>query len=85
MSDVHASSQCASSDLVQWDAIAVIEELALFDKSLEKVDADHVLTHSYWGPNYFMNEDGIKNYFISEVEKVARYALPFVYNIELWL
>ena len=70
---------------MEWDAIAVIEELALFDKSLEHRDPDHVLTHEYWGPNYFVSAEGTKSYFISEVAKVARYALPFVYNINLWM
>ena len=45
MSDVHYSSQCAASEHVTWEAIAVIEELALFDKTLEKQNPDHVLTH----------------------------------------
>jgi len=39
-------------------------------------------TRSFWGPNYFL--DGSKrNYFVAEAESVARYAIPFVRNINL--
>lgn len=82
MSDVHYSSQCAASEHVTWEAIAVIEELALFDKTLEKQNPDHVLTHKFWGANYFISDTGCKNYFVNEVARVARYALPFVHNID---
>lgn len=45
MSDVHCSATCKSSDSIKWEAIAVIEELALFDKRLEMGrDPDAVIT-----------------------------------------
>lgn len=52
--------------------------------------ADHVLTSEKWGPSYFFesidNSDKVHvNYFVGEVAKVARYALPYVKNIELML
>jgi len=69
----------------------VIEELALYDKTLEMGRAaDHVLTTEKWGPNFFFDcnsdtEEIKLNYFVSEVSKVARYALPFIKNIKLML
>ena len=52
--------------------------------------ADHVLTSEKWGPSYFFesidNSEKVHvNYFVGEVAKVARYALPYVKNIELML
>ena len=38
----------------------------------------------YWGSDFFFDlVDGrpVKNYFVGEIEKVARYAVPFVKNI----
>ena len=38
-----------------------------------------------WGDNYFFDKvDGkdVKNYFVCEMEKVARYAVPFAKNIK---
>lgn len=54
------------------------------------VAADHVITTEKWGPNYFFDfkeETGEiqVNYFVSEVSKVARYALPYVKNIKFLL
>ena len=48
----------------------------------EGVDA-RLIPHNanYWGPSYFMH-DNKKNYFVSEVEKVSRYAVPFIKNIK---
>lgn len=66
MSDVHYSAVCDSQDSVKWEAIAVIEELALFDKDLEMgTNPDHVLTDKYWGENYFV-DDGNKSYLVGE-------------------
>lgn len=57
-SDVYASATCASSDKVKWDAIAVIEELAVFDRRLEMgCDFERISTYEYWGPNYFFDID----------------------------
>jgi len=50
-----------------------------------------VNTSNYWGADYFWEEvslaSGItrikRDFFVSEVERVARYALPFVRNISM--
>jgi hypothetical protein len=41
-----------------------------------------------WGASYFLDYDAegtrtIRNYFMSEIENLARYAVPFVKNIDL--
>jgi len=49
---------------------------------------DYVETSQFWGASYFTDEcqgKTMKNYFVSEVEDDARYALPFVANIVNWL
>ena len=47
-----------------------------------------LLDHSaYWGDNYFVdtiNGQPVKNYFVAQVENVARYAVPFDKNMQ-WL
>lgn len=69
----------------------MIEELGHHDTSLEMgTSADHVSTIESWGPCYFLDDiEGSEsvhvNYFVSQVAKVARYALPFVKNIDLML
>ena len=56
MSDVWASTTCASSDKVRWESIAVIEELANFDKRLEMgVDPQSISIEGHWGPSYFVD------------------------------
>lgn len=49
-------------------------------------DPDAVDPSQFWGDNYFLDRDPstgklLRNYFVAEVDKVARYALPFVKNI----
>ena len=89
MSDVYCAAKCASNKTIKWDSIAVIEELANFDKRLEmNVDPDSIDSQKQWGDNYFIDKDKDSvhlNYFVLETAKVARYALPFVKNIQLWL
>jgi len=78
----------------KWDAIAIIEELSHFDKSLcEGSDPQLVDTRGHFGPNFFVKEvrhgaetpRTVKNFFVSEIEKTARYAMPFVRNLRLLL
>ncbi len=58
LSDVWASATCLSQNSVKWDAIAVIEELAYFDKRLEMGhDPQAINTEAFWGPNYFIDID----------------------------
>jgi hypothetical protein len=55
---VWASSTCLSHKAVSWDAIAVIEELAYFDKRLEMgYDPQAINTEAFWGLNYFIDLD----------------------------
>jgi hypothetical protein len=80
MSDVHFSAQ-----VPRWQSIAVIEELGYEDSRLDDgIDPDSVNCSSKWG-DYFLSESGHKNYFVSEVARVARYALPYVRNINLMM
>ena len=78
----------------KWDSIAVIEEMQEYDTRLNDGKDPHLLkTERYWGPSYFFDDvlaynwSGHRdpalrrNFFVSEVEKTARYALPFVRNM----
>lgn len=86
MSDVFCAAGCSTSSSVKWDSIAVIEELSLFDKRLEVENESRIDFCQHWGPNYFVDMAGVqpmRNFFVLEAAKVARYAVPFVRNIEL--
>ena len=88
-----------TSEQKKWDAIAVIEELWRFDNESSMGKDPLLLDNSaFWGENFFIDNtvpqeeqssteamtSAVKNYFVAELEKVARYALPFVKNME-WL
>ena len=70
----------------KWDAIAVIEELWWFDNESSMGQNPLLLNnYAFWGENFFIdnfNGQPLKNYFVAELEKVARYALPFVKNMK---
>ena len=54
------------------------------NESSEGKDPHLIDLSEFWGSNYFFDTvDGqpVKNFFIHEVEKHARYAIPFVKNI----
>ena len=63
----------------------MIEDLYWHDKETSEGKDPHLLDlTNFWGSNYFfdtVNGQPVKNFFIAEVEKHARYALPFVKNI----
>ena len=72
----------------------MIEEMQEYDKTLNDGKDPYLLkTSRYWGPSYFLDEVAVphlqggqttaikKNFFVAEVEKRARYALPFARNI----
>jgi len=87
ITDVHASSSNPG-----WDGFAVVEELSRYDSTLEgDQDAELIKYDKYWGEDtYFVekSEDGKRlkrSYFISQLEDCARYMLPFVRNIDLWM
>lgn len=86
-SDVHASATYKQDGKPKWDSIAVIEELYWFDKTASEGKEAHLLSMDrYWGSNFFFDDhpsqaEPVKNYFVGEVEKVARYAVPFLKNI----
>ena len=50
---------------------------------------DWVDTRALWGDSYFiecLNEnETLPNFFVSEVAKRAKYALPFMRNISRWI
>ena len=69
----------------KWDAFAVIEDLWWTDKTSSE-GKDPLLNDNspFFGSDYlFDTVDGrrVKNYYVAEAEKVARYAVPFVKNI----
>ena len=82
--DVQAPSQNPN-----WDGIAILEELitlypqeyANIEKNspLSPIDADLFSTDKYWS-NYFIHNNK-KNYFVSEMSKSARYAIPLIKHI----
>ena len=93
-SDVEASAKFKFKEggvTTMWDGIAVIEELYYEQEPHQR---QHLLpvgnnphlvdTRPYWGPSYFL-EGTKRNYFVAEVEKVSRYAIPFVRNLKLLL
>ena len=91
MSDVHASA-LGKTDQATWEAFAVIEELANYDRRLwQGSEPDNVMTLNYWGPDYFfelVNGKRMKNFFVTEAAQVSRYAIPFMKSITLlmkWL
>lgn len=71
-----------------------MEELAQLDSGYDEGFDPHLVPHSQvlWGTNYFMDdpqcdvqlEKGlpVKNFFVDEISKKARYAMPFVRNIK---
>lgn len=69
----------------------MIEELLFYNMELaEGIDPRLFKYEEYWGANYFYEiseKTGSvkKNYFISQLEKHARYALPLVKNIKYWI
>lgn len=88
--DHYITDAYAASTNPGWDGIAVVEELALFDAELEDgKDSQHVITNKSWGKDAYF-ADGTRgdvklNYFIGQVEDSARYMLPFVRNIDMWM
>lgn len=87
-SDVHAAGTFSPRDAPKWDSIAVVEEFWRFDKQSSCGSDPRLLSNEmYWGDNYFLDqvpyqEAPVKNYFVAEMEKVARYAVPFAKNIK---
>jgi|LauGreDrversion4_2_1035121.scaffolds.fasta_scaffold19049_8 hypothetical protein len=89
--DQYITDAFASSTNPGWDGFAVVEELADYDASFEtENDSPSIKYDKYWGKDtYFVEkQDGgrpKRSYFISQLEDSARYMIPFVRNIELWL
>jgi len=84
--DIH---HCSKID--GWDGIAIIEELSTVGeeyKEIEKktplkpLDLKLVPTQKYWG-DYFLHSktNPKRNYFVHELSKNARYAVPLVRHI----
>jgi hypothetical protein len=75
-----------------WDSIAVIDELAYYcgDDYQDKMDLIN-LDPERWGNSYFMQkgeagkQDVKRNYFISKIERLARYALPDISLMQFML
>lgn len=70
----------------KWDSIAIIEDLWWYDRdSSEGKDPNLYDCSSFFGESYFSDTTATgevtRNFFISELEKSARYAMPFLKNI----
>ena len=63
----------------------MIEELFWHDNWLSEGKEPHLNdTSAKWGPDFFFDTvDGkqVRNYFVAEASRFARYALPFLWNI----
>jgi hypothetical protein len=68
-----------------WDTFLVCEEMGAEDNQF-LYGANPRLVPSnlkYWGHSYFTSGiDHKRNYFLFEASKVARYAVPFIKNID---
>ena len=76
----------------RWDAIAVIEEFSQVDKAFEKGRKARLVPHAemFWGSQYFYDREYesnnlLRNYWIKKTEMAARYAIPFLKNIDRML
>ena len=88
--DQYITDVYSSSLHPNWDGIAVVEELLLYDDSYaEGVDPEMIPLSPLWGGDYFLDKDEAgnikRNYFIAQLEDCARYMLPLVKNIKHWI
>jgi hypothetical protein len=70
----------------------VIEEFSFVDKAFEKGKKARLVPHTemFWGNHYFYDREYnannlLRNYWITKTEMAARYALPFLKNIDYLL
>ena len=68
----------------------MIEELSYIDNSFEEGIAPELLPHegNLGKHSYFIKStrsETVKNFFVAEMEKVTRYAVPFIKNIKIFL
>ena len=69
-----------SSSKARWDAIAVVDEFRFLDEDFK----DDLIVHErrFWGDNFFGDKEGGQlNFFVCEVSKHARYAVPSVRHL----
>jgi hypothetical protein len=64
--------------------------MCYLDKSFCKEEDPNLIPHAQgiWGPSYFLDEGTqkvIRNFWVHEVSECARYAVPFIKNIDLLL
>ena len=75
--------------LARWDNFAIIEEMNQIDPSYDFDGSTQHLKHNkrLWGSCYFFGDikKPSKNYFITEVAKVARHGLAFTKNIKKYM
>lgn len=74
----------------RWDTVAVIEEFSSYERSYEHQKNANLVphVHKFWSNSYFTeNIEGKihKNYFVAQIEKQSRYAVPFLKNIDFLL
>jgi hypothetical protein len=65
-----------------WSAIAIIPEMSAYDSSFHPGFDAHLIPHDakLWGESYFYDVSPQRtslNLFVSSIEKICRYAVPF--------
>jgi len=81
LNDVHLKTSKA-----KWEPIVVMEEMCQIMPEYYGVHYPTILDNDekYWGKSYFFyGKDQRPNWFIKEIEKYARWAVPLVKNIKI--
>lgn len=73
-----------------WDAIAIVEEMTLYDIDYcEGKDPELLNFQKLWTNDYFLHKTSEnvfkKNYFVAKMEECCRYALPLIKNMKLFM
>jgi hypothetical protein len=64
---------------LKWDMIAVVPEFGAIQRSLASFNPEVIPIEN---PLYFQSADGVKCFFMAEMEKHSRYAVGFLQNIQ---
>jgi hypothetical protein len=69
----------------KWDPIVVMEEMCHIKQEYYGVNYPTVLPYEedFWGKSYFVDKGERPNFFIKEIEKFSRYAVPLIRNITI--
>jgi hypothetical protein len=80
LNDVHLKGLQA-----KWEPIVVMEEMCQLVPEYYGVNYPTVLEYEtdIWGKSYFVDKGERPNFFIKEIEKFSRYAIPLIRNITI--